>query len=102
MRRKFVRNLRLPPPRDAVIPISAIATAKRFDDAVGIFNHDHKPEAWVAIEAEDPVLREEHFQKTMDILYAIIEEPETAMQPNWDFLRDTKSSAQSAKTTGSK
>lgn len=93
---KYIRAVKLP--GLDLVAIDAIITVKRFDTGVGLLDLRNRMVGWVEIRADDPSVRNAHFEQVLTIFDELINDRRRAQQPDWTFLTETKKSLPKSKT----
>ena len=88
---KYIRAIMLA--NLTTVLVAMIARAVPYEDGFNLQGHNGKSVGWIDITAEDPEVREAHFQKTAKILNDIINEPKKAIQPDWSYLKEVQAPA---------
>ena len=71
-----------------------MARAIAHEEGFNIVGQNGRSAGWIDILTEDEDLRREHFMRTAMILNEIINNPKHAVQPDWSFLNEVPSVAQ--------
>ena len=85
---KYIRAILLP--NLSSVATTAIASASKYEEGVGLLNERGRMIGWIEIPAKDEDLRAKHSEKVLRIINDVINNPRRSAQPDFSFLNEGK------------